>query len=148
MDKINCIVIKSAAQKGTGWVFDIRHPEDGDVGVWEGTKTDTAAFRAVKVGDWVELAKGSAPKKYFFNKVVPAPPADPTAPAAPAYAHAAPPVPADPVAQAEKAKELALLAVATWGAIASRTKGLDIPPTSEDITKLVTTILIAVAGRH
>lgn len=148
MEKVNCKVIKAPKERGTGSVFDVHHPEHGEVGVWAGSKTDMAAFNSIKVGDWVELTKGTAPGKFFFNKQVPAPPSDPTAPAAPAYAHAAPAPPPDPVAQAEKAKELAMLAVATWGAIASRTKALDIPPTSEDITKLVTTILIAVTGRH
>ena len=150
MANILATVTKAAKQTASGWVFDIVLSDGQTSGVWASKNTDLAQFAACQVGTQVELAVGNTPGKYFFNKIV----GGPTAPAAP------PPRPfpdADAIQSrpnggyqapakktpAELGAELTDIACAAWCRIAEKTWDAKVSPTSEDIQKLVATILIS-----
>jgi hypothetical protein len=140
MEKIIVQCTKAAKQTKSGWVFDILTPEGQTAAVWAGPKTDLNQFASVAVGTKVEVAIGNTPGKYFFNKVVEAAPAQPFPAAEPMQA------PAQAQARqtaAERAKELAGIAAATWLYFAEKTAECPTAPTSEDIQKVVCSILIA-----
>ena len=144
MEKIIVTCTKAAKQTKSGWVFDILLPDGQTAAVWAGPKTDINQFAAVAVGTKVELAVGNTPGKYFFNKIAenaaanPYPAAQPLPQEARVQAQEAPRQTA-----AERAKELAGIAAATWIYFAEKTAECPTAPASEDIQKIVCSILIA-----
>jgi len=160
-NKITALATSNAKQTQSGWVFDV-YLIDGTKGsVWSSQNTDIQAFSAVQTGDQVSLTPARKQGKFFFNAIVakaPAPalpqsgpgawpghqpPANPF-PQAPAVQVPPAPPPPPPVSEAQKAKEMALVAAACWLLMEEKTRGCPVPPTPKDLMKLVTTMLISV----